>query len=80
MLRRIPSWVAMSEAVAPSRTMRSTVNRNESSVARGIEVDSNNLEVVYLAELYQVANGRETSCRYFARNIMSLFRAKHRVA
>jgi hypothetical protein len=42
----------MSEAVAPSRTMRSTVNRNESSVARGIEVDSNNLEVVYLAELY----------------------------
>jgi hypothetical protein len=70
----------MSEAVAPSRTMRSTVNRSESSVARGIEVDSNNLWTVQLVELYQVVNNRETSCRYFARNFMSLFRAKHRVA
>ncbi len=67
----MPSWLAISDAVAPSRTMRSTVSRNEISVARGIEVDSNNIEVVHLAGLYQVTNGRETSCRYFARNFVS---------
>src|SRR5271166_1218946 len=53
----------MSEAVAPSRAMRSRANRRESSVARGIELDSPSLKSTDLAGLYHVERPRETWCR-----------------
>ena len=71
-LRGKPSCRAMSEAVAPSRAMRSRANRRESSVARGIGVDSQIREATDLAGLYQVDP--------VARNFVSQFRAKLRVA
>ena len=61
----------MSEAVAPSRAMRSRANRRESSVARGIELDSPSLKSTDLAGLYHVERLRETWCRNFARNLVS---------
>src|SRR5271166_603278 len=61
----------MSEAVAPSRAMRSRANRRESSVARGIELDSPSLKSTDLAGLYHVERPRETWCRNFARNLVS---------
>src|SRR5271166_584414 len=65
----------MSEAVAPSRAMRSRANRRESSVARGIELDSPSLKSTDLAGLYHVERPRETWCRNFARNLVSRDRA-----
>lgn len=61
----------MSEAVAPSRAMRSRANRRESSVARGIELDSPSLKSTDLVGLYHVERPRETLCRNFARNFVS---------
>src|SRR5208337_2456510 len=61
----------MAEAVAPSRAMRSRANRRESSVARGIELDSPSLKSTDLAGLYHVERPRETWCRNFARNLVS---------
>ena len=61
----------MSEAVAPSRAMRSRANRRESSVARGIELDSPSLKLTDLVGLYHVERPRETLCRNFARNFVS---------
>jgi hypothetical protein len=61
----------MSEAVAPSRAMRRRANRNERSVARGIDVDSQILETTKTKELYQRTRPRETLCRNFARNFVS---------
>src|SRR5208337_4548518 len=65
----------MSEAVAPSRAMRSRANRRESSVARGIELDSPSLKLTDLVGLYHVERPRETLCRNFARNFVSRDRA-----
>ena len=60
------SWRAMSEAVAPSRTLRSRANRRESSGARGIEVDSPKPTTSDMARTVPGDCQRETSCRDFA--------------
>src|SRR5271157_1142736 len=70
----------MSEAVAPSRAMRSRANRRESSVARGIELDSPSLKSTDLAGLYHVERPRETWCRVTGWHAAGGSPARHRSA
>src|SRR6516165_1025937 len=65
----------MSDAEAPTCTMRATPKRSDSSIARPIEVDSRIHEKINLAAVYQVVRSRQTSCPDFRPKIVSRDRA-----